>query len=139
VCVQAALRRFILLGGIGTLLSAPWLNPHAVDPYHTHLVIGGTPEERARALAEHTHTHGLHTHTHGPVHPVGEESRVQVISLNTATPLGSLILGLGAEGIATSAKPSLFPPGLEGRLLPRGPDRIRSVDLPVPEPPPRLS
>lgn len=128
---RVTLRRFILLAGIGALLSGPWLNPRAVDPYHTHLVIGGTPQERAQALAE---------HTHGPVHPVRKASRVQVVSLNMATPLGPFILGLGAGGIATSANPSpLLPPALEGRLLPHGPVRIRSVDLPPPEPPPRLS
>jgi hypothetical protein len=128
--LRAALRRFTLLAGIAALLSGPWLNPRAVDPYHTHLVIGGTPEERAQALAE---------HTHGPAQPVRKASRVRVVSLNTASPLGPLVLGLGAGGIATSANPSLIPPALGGRLLPHGPVRIRSVDLPAPEPPPRLS
>lgn len=59
--------RLLVLTAVTLRVLLPALGPEAValDPYHTHVVAGGTADERAAALAHHHHHHD-HRQRHGP-------------------------------------------------------------------------
>jgi len=124
----------------------PLLDPHALegDPYHEHIIVGGSSTDQARALAAHLR------HFAGPVlqHSGGTETTgcnehsssagARVLSIRGDSGTGSSVIGLGnavameehtAVPIAPSARLAVIL--ISACTL--------GVTLSVPDPPPRGS
>ncbi|MDR7521633.1 MAG: hypothetical protein QN168_04125 [Armatimonadota bacterium] len=142
----------LLLVTIARLI-LPIANTQAVerDPYHLHLVIGGTPAQRAEALAHHRHHD--HDRPHGSAgHPgrhwtgggqtqrmaQGDPQVPRVVSVLPGTASGAMVLSTTGLSVATVAAPAGPPaPRATGQIAGLAPPRVARVAIPVPDPPPR--
>jgi hypothetical protein len=111
------------------------------DPYHAHLVIGGTPAERARALAAHLRHEAAGTHDRpvfGEAAPA-PSSGVRVFSLHGQADHSAVWSGGGIVDFLAPAPASLYPPrpAFADRLLP--PAATPNTAPLASDPPPRLS
>jgi hypothetical protein len=120
------------------------------DPYHLHLVIGGTPAQRADALAHHRH-HG-HDRLHRPAEPLGRDGAdaarprgeppggpdaPRVVSLFPGSVPGAMVLSAAGLALATAAAANPTAPPMTGQVARPERPRVARVVLPVPDPPPR--
>jgi len=136
------------------MLAASWSRlPAELDPGHLHVVIGGSDEERARALAAHlagrhgdpaTATRvaprahlGHRRHVGGSCHGEADDP-ARVLSIHVGGGLGITAFGTG-DPPAVTFTPVIPAPAAAGRalLLPHAP----APDPPprLPDPPPRAS
>lgn len=135
-----------LLVVLGLGFAVSLLDPHALeyDPWHTHVVVGGTAEERAKALAAHTHSRDRQ---HQAAQPSSEkplnderyehEAEAQVVSLRSPNALGVFISGLTVLALLGICLPRLVPNDL-GRLpRPAQSTPLLAIPFAPPEPPPR--
>lgn len=122
------------------------------DPYHLHLVIGGTPAQRAEALAHHRH-HG-HERPRGSVGGLGrkgsrpprtvgetrEDRRApRVVSVLPGTAPGAVVHSATGLVVATAAAPARpTGPRATGLVTRPASQRVMHEALPVPDPPPRV-
>jgi hypothetical protein len=133
----------LLVLAIALPVSVRASDPQAVlrDPYHLHLVVGGTVEQRQQALAHHRHSRdGSHTHPAGsrPRHtPGGRSDDVRVFSVAGAASHPA-VASVDAPAPAAAARSHV--PYVPGSVrLARAATRALPIrpNLPVPEPPPR--
>ncbi|MDR7521636.1 MAG: hypothetical protein QN168_04140 [Armatimonadota bacterium] len=111
-------------------------------PSHAHIVIGGTPDEQARALA--AHLRGAHSsatsHAWHVLFRASDEAtdHPHVISISTGA-VGASVLGVG-DGTMVAAPASRVPRApLSGRVVPLQSAAPAEADRTVPDPPPRLT
>jgi hypothetical protein len=141
---------WLVLGAVVRLV-APVADPRAVerDPYHLHLVIGGTPAQRAGALAHHRH-HGHDSPrciaelgrdgadaTRPDDEVVGGSEGPRVVSLFPGATPGTMILGTAGLALATAAASTPTAPRMTGAVARPATLRLARAALPVPDPPPR--
>lgn len=132
----------VLLVAFGLGFVWPLVDPQAVerDPWHDHLVLGGTEAARAQALAVHRHA-GLAWHDEAapppPLDAGAEAGEARVVVLGAHDGAGSGLFGQAAKSLALpllltlACLVLLFPPPSASRPLPR-PSALRRLD-----PPPR--
>jgi hypothetical protein len=96
-----------MLAALALRTAFPLLGDHAprLDPFHAHVVIGGTPEQRAKALLTHHHHRfmpvGCHREETDPSPASGDGATVLSISASTAA--GASVLNTAGLGIAGPA------------------------------------
>ena len=127
-------------------LVLPLLDPHALegDPYHEHVIVGGSPTDQARALAAHLR------HFARPVlqHSVGtgatgcndhsSHAGARVLSIRGDSGTGSSVIGLG-NAVAMEARTAVpIAPSARLAVIYFSANTL-DVILPVPDPPPRGS
>ena len=112
------------------------------DPHHVHLVVGGTPAERARALALHLvrERAGVDGGTPPPATPAAERTGsagARVFSLR-GNGGGPAVLSVGRSGAVLNAAAHLMPvPSQASRAAAYSPSRVPHIVPSTPDPPPR--
>jgi hypothetical protein len=137
VCTVGGLRARLMLAALAARLLVPLLGPAAVelDPYHTHVTIGGTPRQRAAALAHHRRDHpGDAATCHDR-----EGAGVRVLSITAGPAAGALVASLTGAASAVAAGTGVPGPERSGVVPP--PDHLchRLSARAVPEPPPEIA
>ncbi len=129
---------------LAVALVLPLLDPHALegDPYHEHIVVGGSPVDQARALAAHLHHRSV---------PLRHESsnrvvtgscaspstdNVQVVSVHSGSAAGSAVIGF-PNTIAAAGHSGAPIPTLTSPVVVPSPLHTLEIILLVPDPPPR--
>ncbi len=130
-------------------LALPLVDHHAVErnPWHEHVVLGGTSLDQRQALAAHRHQYEL-PHTHQEVAGEPTESgaayrpttqHAHVVAIHPLDTVTVSSLGSAADGLVlpdpTILLPSAARAGLPFPFTPPLLDRV----LPVVDPPPRTS
>lgn len=112
------------------------------DPYHAHVVVGGTPAEQARALAHHLLGEREGIDDGGPPMAFGAARGVpfpgvHVISIRGGGG-GAAVLSIEGSGVAAlAAAPHVPAPARARGVVTHDPSRVPQATLPTPEPPPR--
>lgn len=113
-----------------------------MDPSHSHIVVGGTPAERARALASHLvrEREGVAT-GESPAAPstAGRPGfRVRVFSLRGHNDAGPAVLSLESGGaVLQTAIPHIPVPSQTVRRIACSPRVAPHTTVSTPDPPPR--
>ena len=127
-------------------LVLPLLDPHALegDPYHEHIIVGGSPTDQARALAAHLrHFAGAVLQHSGGTATTGcndhsGNAGARVLSIHGDGAAGSSVIGLG-NAVAMEERAAV-PIAPSARLaVTHFSASTLGVILPVPDPPPRSS
>lgn len=127
--------------------------PAPLDPFHTHVVIGGSDEQQAHALARHLAAMRLHpevaertvwgAHAARAWHRDGAcldeaDDDARVLSIGAGDPLSIAALSGGDPPAAGAAL--VIPPPSATRGAPQAaPAAAPDAPLPAPDPPPRAS
>ncbi len=103
-----------MLAAVVAQLLVPLLASSVVelDPYHTHVVVGGTPREQAHALAHHRHDRAAHedmTQTH-------DRPGVRVLSV-TSGPLPGTVVSVAGGASASVARIEIPAPQPSGTMV----------------------
>jgi hypothetical protein len=127
----------LILAAVAGRLLVSLVGPAAadLDPYHTHVTVGGTPRQQAEALARHRHDHvqdAAPDHDH-------EVAAVQVLSITAGPPAGVLVVGLTGVAAATVTGIEVAAPKPSDAIAVPAPFFPTSLPRTVPEPPPRAT
>lgn len=139
--------RIVGVAGLVVMLVLPLLgfSVAEADPYHEHILVGGTAAERLSAL-----THHLYHHVASPWSPTrspqtaggdlaaitGGSCVVSVLSSNAA---GAAVFALGGAGLVGAGRCVAPDPPLAGRVVMAPFALWWEVTLLTPDPPPRWS
>jgi hypothetical protein len=137
---QGVFARAACLGLVGAMLLGLFAFPTSAgqDPYHLHLVIGGTPASRALALVSHLRRERERIDDVEP--PAGARGfpDVRVFSLRVNDDGGSAVLSLESGGAALQAtSPTIAVPSQTAWSLACPPVGVPQTALATPDPPPR--
>ncbi len=125
-------------------LLLPLLDSHALegDPYHEHIIVGGSPADQARALAEHLRHFSVPWPQDAP-RPLATgcddypgNARPRVFAVHGGSAAGSSVIGLGNAAAMEGQLVVPVPPSVRLAVIP-SPANPFDVILPVPDPPPR--
>lgn len=128
----------LLAGGLFTFPSTA-----GHDPYHAHIVVGGTPAARARALARHLLREREGTDNGEPPAAPGVVGGVmfpgvRVISIRGTDSGGPAVLSVQGSGTAALAGiPQIPAPVRAWRVVTHRSSRVLETSVPAPDPPPR--
>jgi hypothetical protein len=142
---RGAFARAACLGLVGAMLLGLFAFPTSAgqDPYHLHLVIGGTPASRALALVSHLRRERERIDDMEPLTvPTAAGARggpdVRVFSLRGNDDSGSAVLSLESGGAALQAtSPTIAVPSQTAWSLACPPVGVPQTALATPDPPPR--
>jgi hypothetical protein len=133
------------------LFPAAALDPSAAQrtPHHDHVVVGGTPVERARVLAAHTRAMvgGPPTGRHvghavpaaGDANGAADQAAPRVLIVRGSAATGPTVFGTGGSALLASGwkSPPVMRPTV-GTTVPTAVSRCLPF-LPTPDPPPRAA
>ncbi|MFN8475474.1 MAG: hypothetical protein U0822_25040 [Anaerolineae bacterium] len=132
-----------VLLAMGVRLVLPVLGDGLIEaiPGHSHVVVGGTPEEQALALEAHLagQDHSHHHHAEDEAAAADGVSQAHVVVLIAYDIFASGVAGLSDLVLHTSPWPSLPPLGPHRGQILLPENRIVAVFVPPPDPPPRPS
>jgi hypothetical protein len=132
-----------MLAALALRTAFPLLGDHALslDPFHVHVVIGGTPEQRAKALLTHHHHRFMSAGCHREETDAWPASGhgATVLSVSASTAVGASVLSTAGLGIAGPAIPWALTCSPGSRLLPVSQPTPRRLSPAPLEPPPRAS
>ena len=141
---RRAFDRTACLGVVGVMLLGLFAFPTSAgqDPYHFHLVIGGTPASRAQALVSHFLRQREGIDDAGPPGPSAAGARglpdVRVFSLRGNDDSGAAVLSLESSGAALQATaPQILVPDHAVWFLACPLLGVPQTALATPDPPPR--
>lgn len=137
VSTVPGLQTRLMLAALAGRLLVSLLGPAAVewDPYHTHVTVGGTPRQRAAALAHHRHDHTRHAttcHDH-------DGAGARVLSITSGPAAGALVASLTGAASAVTAGTGVPGPAPSGRIPPSVHPCHSLIAHGVPEPPPEVA
>lgn len=142
----AARMRIVGVAGLVGMLVLPLLgfSVAEADPYHEHILIGGTSAEQISALRHHLYHHAAspwptrsgQTGGMGLAKVTGSSCVVSVLSSGA---VGSVVFALGGAGLVGTGRCVAPDPTLEGRVVLMPSAFWWEVTLLTPDPPPRWS
>jgi hypothetical protein len=147
LCAVGPRLRSVGVGGLVVLLVLPLLGfsvPEA-DPYHEHILVGGTSPEQLSALTYHLYHHlaspwppTRHPESAGR-DPAAVTGGPCVVSVLNSTAVGTAVLALGSAGLVGAGRCIAPDPTLAGRVVMTPFAFWWEVILLTPDPPPRWS
>jgi hypothetical protein len=131
----------LLLVTLGLSFVLPLVDHHAAerDPWHDHIILGGTHAQQVAAL--HDHTHGYeHSHSHAADSAalISSTNAAQVLAMTSRD--GHSPLAIGFMGKAVAVPAALYVPNRLSLEEVAWPESlvIAGLTARVPAPPPRL-
>jgi hypothetical protein len=143
----AAHRRIVGVAGLVVTLVLPLLgfSMAEADPYHEHIMVGGTAAEQLHTLAQHLYHRwatqrppAASVHT-GSVDPATVTDSSRVVSVLSNGTTGAAVFALGGPVLVGAGRCLVLAPARAGRVVLTPSASCRTVVLPLPNPPPRWS
>ncbi len=139
--------RIVGFAGLVAMLVFPLLgfSMAEADPYHEHVLVGGTAAEQLRALTNHLYHHvgypwpPTHRSQKDGGDPVAVADGTCVVSVLSRTAVGAAMFALGGAGMVGAGQCVASDPTLAGRVVMRPSAFWWEVTVLPPDPPPRWS
>jgi hypothetical protein len=141
-------RRIVGVAGLVVTLVLPLLgfSMAEADPYHEHIMVGGTAAEQLHTLAQHLYHRGtaqrppaasVHTGSVDPAAVTDYPSRM--VSVLSSGAVGAAVFALGGPVLVEAGRCLVLAPAAAGRVVMTPSTSWRTFILPLLDPPPRWS